>query len=339
MSTALSREVVCSFKPSKIFRPHKENTKITTLDFDDTGNYLLSSGEDESLQLFDSRAGKHNKTLYSKKYGVHLAKFTHNSMNCVYVSTKENDTLRYLSLHDNHYIRYFKGHKKRVIDLQMSPSDDQMISSSLDGTVRVWDIRSSICHGLLSIPSPAWIAFDPAGVVFAVACEQTAEILLYDLRNYDSEPFGVFKIDALRPPNSVPWSKVEFSNDGKHILISTRGTAHYLLDAFSGDLVMRFSAHNYAPVSSERKYTSSGDTCFSPDGRFVFSGSDDKKLYIYDTQSPVRDGYQRPIAALDTNNTVPSNVLFNPRSMMLASADKEIIFWLPDQAIAERNIK
>ena len=33
---------------------------------------------------------RHVKTLYSKKYGVHLARFTHRSSAIVYASTKED---------------------------------------------------------------------------------------------------------------------------------------------------------------------------------------------------------------------------------------------------------
>ena len=35
---------------------------------------------------------RHVKTLYSKKYGVHLARFTHRSSAIVYASTKEDGT-------------------------------------------------------------------------------------------------------------------------------------------------------------------------------------------------------------------------------------------------------
>ncbi|KAK9488674.1 WD40-repeat-containing domain protein [Lipomyces starkeyi] len=338
-AAAPSREIVCSFQPSKTFRNHKEGTRITSFDFDDAGALLLTCGEDESLQLYDVKSGKHSKTLYSKKYGAHLARFTHNSTDCVYASTKDNDTIRYLSLHDNHYIRYFKGHKKKVVGLEMSPSDDQFISSSLDNSVRLWDLRSANAQGLLTIPAPAFVAFDPAGVVFGVGCEQTAEILLYDLRNYDSEPFAVFKIDALRGSNQpVPWTKIEFSNDGKNMLVGTRGPAHYLLDAFSGDVLMRFTGHTYQAMTGERQHVSSGDVCFSPDGRFVLSGSDDKKIYIWDIQSPIRDGAQRPVVALESKTPV-TNLAFNPRSLMLASADKELTFWLPEEGAIERSRK
>lgn len=36
------------------------------------------------------RGTRHQKQLYSKKYGVHLARFTHKSSTVIYASTKEN---------------------------------------------------------------------------------------------------------------------------------------------------------------------------------------------------------------------------------------------------------
>src|SRR6267154_1190314 len=55
------------------------------------------------------------KTLHSKKYGVDLPRFTHKNTAIIYASTKEDDTIRYHSLHDNKYLQYFRGHSQRVI--------------------------------------------------------------------------------------------------------------------------------------------------------------------------------------------------------------------------------
>ena len=38
--------------------------------------------------------------------------------------------LRYLSLHDNQYVRYFKGHSARVTALAMSPKNDLFMSAA-----------------------------------------------------------------------------------------------------------------------------------------------------------------------------------------------------------------
>ena len=82
--------------------------------------------------------------------------------------------IRYLSLHDERYLRCFKGHGKPVVGLEMSPKEDLFASASLDETVRIWDLRSTDCVAALRYSSngeqsrPA-VAFDPQGVVLAAA--------------------------------------------------------------------------------------------------------------------------------------------------------------------------
>jgi len=52
----------------------------------------MTAETDESIQLYNVLDGTFKKSLYSKKYGVKLAKFTHNSTAIIYASTKENST-------------------------------------------------------------------------------------------------------------------------------------------------------------------------------------------------------------------------------------------------------
>lgn len=40
--------------------------------------------------MAEDLAPRHVKTLYSKKYGVHLARFTHKSTAVIYASNKED---------------------------------------------------------------------------------------------------------------------------------------------------------------------------------------------------------------------------------------------------------
>jgi COMPASS component SWD2 len=71
---------------------------ITSLDFDDQGDYLVAAGDDETVQVFDVKEGKSTKTVPSKKYGVHLAKFTHHSRQILHASTKVDGEIRILFL-------------------------------------------------------------------------------------------------------------------------------------------------------------------------------------------------------------------------------------------------
>ena len=49
------------------------------------------------------------------------------------------------------FIRYFTGHTKRVISLEMSPTDDTFMSGSLDNSVRLWDLRTPNCSGIMQV--------------------------------------------------------------------------------------------------------------------------------------------------------------------------------------------
>ncbi|EEB88634.1 hypothetical protein MPER_13437, partial [Moniliophthora perniciosa FA553] len=135
------------------------------------------------------------KTLKSQTYGIDLPRYTHKSTTILHASTREDDSIRYHSLHDNKYLSYFKGHKGRVISLEVSPVDDGFMSGSMDKTVRLWDLRAPVCRGLLNLPASPVVAYDSSGLVFAVAVNYYQRILLYDQANYDKAPFLVITLD------------------------------------------------------------------------------------------------------------------------------------------------
>jgi COMPASS component SWD2 len=130
-------------------------------------------------------------------------------------------------------------------------------------------------QGCLTIPSPAFAAFDPTGIIFAVVSHPLSTVMLYDLRNYDKEPFSIFPItddgylqNLSYPPRMPEFSKLEFSNDGKSILVGTTGGVHYILDAYEGGMKSRLIDHTANTLSG----LSSGDVCFTPDGKYVIGG-------------------------------------------------------------------
>lgn len=85
---------------------------------------------------------------------MYSIKFAHTTNTVIHSSTKEDDTIRYLSLHSNQYVRYFRGHKSRVVTMEVSPKDDTFLSGSVDDKVLLWDLRSVnaqviLCPGVL----------------------------------------------------------------------------------------------------------------------------------------------------------------------------------------------
>ncbi len=66
---------------------------MLSIDYNDDGELLMTSASDETIQIYNVREGKHEKSLVSKKYGVKLARFTHTSSSIIYASTKQNSTM------------------------------------------------------------------------------------------------------------------------------------------------------------------------------------------------------------------------------------------------------
>lgn len=244
-------------------------------------------------------------------------------------------------------MRYFEGHEKNVTCLSLHPGQDNFLSCSEDNTVRIWDAATKNACGKLLLNGAYLAAWDPSGNVFAVASPTAQAVLLYDFRNYDKEPFSTFDIlqhsqDAI----TKGWNKLEFSNDGKSLLLGTTGRSHFLLDSFDGHLKAhllrddnggsaRLAAgeHNpegVDPSSPDFHYESTGDCCFTPDGRYVISGSRKQNILVWDTLASAQSKDLRPSHELEYKGN--SAVLaFNPRYNLFATGDKEVVIWVPDQ--------
>ncbi|KAK4141680.1 WD40-repeat-containing domain protein [Dichotomopilus funicola] len=345
-STSPVSEIVSLYRPTKLFKRDdikegKPKPHILSVDFDDPGELCMTSESDETIQIYNVKEGRHEKSLLSKKYGVKLAKFTHTSTSIIYASTQQNDAIRYLATHDNSFIRYFEGHEGSVTSLALHPGSDNFISCSLDDTVLIWNISTKQWVGKLFLNTPHLAAWDPSGNSFAIASPLSGYILIYDYRNYEKGP--VTTIDVLS--NRIPgypdaaargWTKLEFSNDGKHILLGSRGGGHFLLDAFDGSV----KAYLKKPGGSTRRLApgqvdaggveSSGECCFAPDARYVFSGAR-SDLLVWDTlMAPNPDDKVLEPAHVLEEQREAAVLAHNPRFNMLASADQDLMFWLPD---------
>ncbi|OBT77038.1 hypothetical protein VF21_02963 [Pseudogymnoascus sp. 05NY08] len=340
-------DIISNFRPTRLFKRdyHNEPTTVLSLDFDDKGELLMTSETDESIQLYNVLDGTFNKSLFSKKYGVKHAKFTHKSTSIIYASTKENNDIRYLATHDNSFLRYFKGHTGSVTCLTMNPGSDTFVSSSLDNTVRIWDLNSVNPIGMLNINSPHLTAFDPSACVLAIASPAAQTILLYDIRKFEKEPFASFDLYpfAKHDPTARAWRSLDFSNDGKSLLVGTAGNTHFVLDAFDGKLkhglirksggTRRLSLAKEGPDGeddTEARHHTSGDVCFSPDGRYVLSGQQRNNVLVYDITGATQTGGNTPMCELESKNEVAA-IRYNPRFNMFATADRELNFWVPDR--------
>lgn len=362
-------DTINHYKPVRFFQReyHHVPTTILSLDFDDKGELLMTSESDDTLQIYSVTEGVHKKTVPSKKYGAKLARFTHSSTAVLYASTLENNDIRYLSTHDNSFIKYFRGHTSSVTSMTMHPTTDTFLSTSLDNTLRVWDLKAGDkAIGFLDFFAPTLCAFDPSATVMAVASAEAQTVLLYDYRKYQSPPFASFDIldviNTVSPGGGAKhFTKLEFSNDGKSLLVGTNEGGHLILDAFDGTLTRVLQKHGstptrYAPgekpasesppkpdkngkIEPGTKFESSGDCCFSPDGRYVFSAGGKAGIAVYDLidgKKAEEEMVMKPTYVLEESSVSRAAdgsglLAWNPRWSMFATAGKGVQFWVPER--------
>lgn len=338
-SVPVTDVVLASFRPSKKLSYH-ENASITSLDFDVSGQYLISSGVDKSIQLYDCYKGTRHKEIQSQKYGAHLAKFTNEDLSCLYVSTpvqngpEPDHAIRHLSLTTKSYLRYFKGHKDQVLLLEVNPVSRTFLSASADHTVKNWDLRTSMPMGSIGTGQASLVAYDPHGIVFVVAKQplsafESGSVEFYNAASFERGPF------LTKPVSGLPaetWTKVEFSNNGRFLLIATNLPQHYILDALLGRLLATLVVDAQAAASwMQFQYLSSGSACFSPDGKHVLAGNVNGNVALFELTSLKGDVQEHvtlsPCNVLPNKHGIPKVVAFNPKLLQMATADTNVVFW------------
>uniref|UniRef100_A0A8R1I8A8 WD repeat-containing protein 55 homolog n=1 Tax=Caenorhabditis japonica TaxID=281687 RepID=A0A8R1I8A8_CAEJA len=173
-------------------------------------------------------------------------------------------------------------------------------------------------NGFININHVPLVAYDPDGLIFAVATD-SGTIKLFDVRSFDIGPFRTFRI--MKNDNDE-WTNIEFSSCGKFILVSTKAESIKWIDSFHGKIVHSFSGHSNPNAIS---LTAS----ISPDSQFVVVGSDDNQMYIYSTESG------EIVHKLKTGVTSPCHyVAFNQKQFMMTTLSEEVLMWAPSEDYA-----
>lgn len=109
-------------------------------------------------------------------------------------------------------------------------------------------------------------------LVFACVSDPSC-VRLFDMRSYQQGPFASFSL--IGPPY---WNQVEFSPDGTLLALSSPSNMTVLLDAFSGD-------HRSTLEHANASFEYDVPIAFSPDGKFIVSGTDIGSLHVWDATS------------------------------------------------------
>jgi WD40 repeat protein len=263
---------------------------VWSCDFSLDGKQIISASSDHKLKIWDAESGKVKKTLEGHSAPVRGCRFSPDSK--LIVSASDDGTLIIWNAESGDIIRKLEkfevrdddlgkkrllidGHSDAVMDCSFSPDGKQIVSVSVDGTLKIWDAESweviSTLEGHQA--SIKGCAFNPDGslIVFA-SSDGTSKF-----------PKGVVKVWKIQTgemldlleDNLGPVNGCDFSPEGSRILSASDDGTLRIWDAESGQMLHEFKGHSKAVRGCR----------FSPNGELLVSASEDCTLKIWNVAS------------------------------------------------------
>jgi WD40 repeat protein len=228
------------------------------------------------------------------------------------LAVADGDSIELWNTETWHRIGYLTGHKAEVLSVAFSPDGRRIVSSSNDGTLRLWNAES---RQLIGAPmrgqgagsgSISAVAFSPdGGRIISGGAEKTLRLWDAGSRLPIGEPMRGHAAEV---------ASIAFSPNGRLIASGGLDSTLRLWDADTRAPLAELSSDNQKPVLS---------VAFSPDGRRIVSASG-TTLQRWDvaTRMPVGEPLQGHTAAID-------QVVYSRDGTRIASAgdDKTIRLW------------
>jgi WD40 repeat protein len=300
------------------------NGRVWSIAFSPDGSTLVSGGEDltvrlwacpersrrdvatgECLAVWEAHTGWVRFVAFSPD-GRSIATASYDRSIKIWDVTKIPDFSEKSGIFAPTCLHTLTGHQQPVSSIAFSPDGRQLVSSSFDKTIKVWDTNSGKClKTLLGHRSRIWtVAFHPNGRTIASGGDDN-NTKIWDLKRGRCINTIVGHTNAIL--------SIELTPDGTHLASGNEDNTIRIWDVNGGkiDRILREHTNRVWSVA------------FSPDGHLLASGSADYTIKLWDWK------IGKCLQTLQGHKSWVWKVVFSPGDRILASSsyDQTVKIW------------
>ncbi|QGZ89939.1 nSTAND1 domain-containing NTPase [Microcystis aeruginosa] len=293
------------------------HTYFYSVSFSPDGKTLASGSFDGTIKLWNVETGQEIRTL-SGHNGASVYSVSFSPDGKTLATGSRDDTIKLWNVETGQEIRTLSGHNETVNSVSFSPDGKTLATGSEDKTIKLWNVETGeeirTLTGHNEIVNS--VSFSSDGKTLATGSYDRT-IKLWDVETGQ-------EIRTLSGHNETV-NSVSFSPDGKTLATGSwdntiklwdveTGQEIRLWNVETGQEIRTLSGHNDASVYS---------VSFSPDGKTLATGSDDKTIKLWNVETG------EEIRTLTGHNGYVNSVSFSNDGKTLAtgSSDNTIKLW------------
>ncbi|MGM3305413.1 eIF2A-related protein [Anabaena sp. WFMT] len=258
----------------------------------DEDKILASSLTNKTLKIWDVNARCCIVDLSAQSYKFSLIAI---SLNGLTLATGSGEKIiKTWDIHTNKYLQSLEGHLSEINTIALSPNSKILATGSVDRTVKLWDVTTGKCLKTLQGRTDFVhsVGFSHDGKIVASGSQH--EIRLWDVNSGQC----VTNISAYKD-----WLySLALSSDGKLLACANLGNENHIIRLWQIQSLHKGNSYQ-APDKILQGHTDNiWAIAFSPDGKIIVSGSSDRTVKLWDSQTgqclQTFSGHTRPVLSV-----------------------------------------